>query len=272
MEEIKRRKGIGIIIPSFQPKDYIKKCLDSLNFQTFDKNKFKVYVILNGEKGEYYRYLNKLSQTVSINIQIMHTFKKGVSHARNLGIEANEYEYILFLDDDDFLSKNFLKDIYEYRKSDGIVFSNTINLNFKGEKENGYLETDFLKNYKNKNINLFNSRKQFSNSCGKLISSKIIANIRYKENLSIGEDSLFMSMFSNKIKTLCYSDKEIIYFRNIRNDSASQSKVTVKKIKNDIFLIFYYTILIFKGYKTFFILSRILGTIKRNLKFIKVKK
>lgn len=135
MEEIEKKRGIGIIIPSFRPQDYIKKCLDSLNFQTFDKNKFKVYMILNGEKEGYYKYLKILSQNLNLNIEIIHTFKKGVSHARNLGLDMNEYEYILFLDDDDFLSKNFLEDIYKYKKKDGIVFSNTISLTPEGKKK-----------------------------------------------------------------------------------------------------------------------------------------
>lgn len=271
MEKTKK-DGIGIIIPSYKPKNYIEKCLESLELQTFDKKNFKVYIILNGEKEVYFNYLKKVTKKFTFNLELIHIAKKGVSYARNLGIALNEYKYILFIDDDDFISKNFLKDIYIYRQENGIVFSNTISLNSEKGFELDYLGVDFLKNYKKDNISLLNSRKQLSNSCGKLISSKIILNIRYKENLSIGEDSLFMAMLSKNIRSIIYSSKEIIYYRNIRNDSCSRTKITFKKIKNDVYLIAYYLILLLKRYNKIFILSRILGTIKRNLILIKGEK
>lgn len=81
-----------------------------------------------------------------------------------------------------------------------------------------------------------------------------------------------MSILSKNIKTIVYSDKKIIYFRNIRNTSCSRSKMTTKRIKNDIFLMLCYSSMLFKGYQKIFILTRILGTIKRNFKLIRIKR
>lgn len=266
MGEIKREEGIGIIIPSFKPQKYIEKCLDSLNKQTLDKEKFKVYIILNGPKEYFWDYLSRTLKTMDINIELVYIQECGVSKARNTGIMLNEFEYILFLDDDDFLSSNFLQDIFNYRKLDSIVFSNTISIDFQGNEKRDYLSNDFLNNYTKKNLGLLASRKQLSNSCGKLIPMDIVQKIRYKEDIFIGEDSLFMAMLSKNFKKTIYSNLSIIYYRTVRENSISRSNLTIKKIKNDIILAKYYLILLLKGYNFLFVITRVLATVKRNIK------
>ena len=42
--------GLTVIIPTYIPKDYLWDCLDSIEKQSLDKDKFQVIIVLNGEK------------------------------------------------------------------------------------------------------------------------------------------------------------------------------------------------------------------------------
>ena len=46
--------GLTVIIPTYIPKDYLWDCLDSIEKQSLDKDKFQVIIVLNGEKEPYW--------------------------------------------------------------------------------------------------------------------------------------------------------------------------------------------------------------------------
>lgn len=263
MGEIKK-KEISIIIPTYEPQEYLEQCLLSLLNQTLSIDKYEILIILNGKKEPYYSKLKKLYKENS-SIKIFYTEKKGVSNARNLGISLTDTDYIIFVDDDDFVSKHFLKGLYEKKALDRVVFSNTLVFQNNKKVTLDYLGRHF-KN-KNKNIkqkNLFYHRKQFSNSCGKLFPKKIIK-CQFDNRFSKGEDSLFMAELSFYIKDISYSSKKSIYYRRIRNESASRkSEAKSCAIKRKIQLIVCYIKLLlqFKKNKAF-IFSRIIAQIRK---------
>ena len=99
----------SVIIPVYNTKKYIKKCIDSvLNQKTI--NKIEI-IIINDSSNDG---SEKIIQSYKNNniIKIINNKKNlGVGISRNNGIEAATGEYILFLDSDDCLYKNSLKNI-----------------------------------------------------------------------------------------------------------------------------------------------------------------
>lgn len=257
------KSEITVIIPTYKPQKYIEDCIDSLLKQTLCKGKYDVLIVINGEKEPYFSNLKERYKDYSF-IKIIYTPEKGVSNARNIGILESENDYLVFVDDDDFVSKHFLKSLYDRRIKNGIVVSNTLTID-----ENNKIGVDYLgKHFKNRKVNekkknLIFHRQQLSTSWGKLISKQIISK-KFNTFFKIGEDALFMCENSEKIEKIEYANSKCIYYRRIRRDSVTrkkEKKLIILKRKKD--LILKYFRLVFKLKKNkLFILSRILAQLK----------
>lgn len=97
---------ISVIIPAYNYGNFIGDCLDSVLAQTF-KN-WECIVVDNGSTDNtsslVKNYINKDSR-----IKYHYTDQKGVSLARNIGVDLSEGSYILPLDADDKIAESYLE-------------------------------------------------------------------------------------------------------------------------------------------------------------------
>ena len=107
---------VSIIIPFNNGNKYLKKCLQSLCGLNY--NDFEVILVddYSGDNSEEIakNYSNKL------NIKYYYVAKEtiGVGNARNLGIQKASEKYIMFVDVDDTIEANLLKDFQQYIEKD----------------------------------------------------------------------------------------------------------------------------------------------------------
>lgn len=113
---------ITIIIPVYKKEKYLKKCLENIKHQSY--NNWKVIVVNDGSDMPH--KIDEIAKsTLGAKCRVIHQVNKGVSNARNTGIKSANTEYIMTLDPDDLLHKNYLSKImliFEKNNSD-IVFS-----------------------------------------------------------------------------------------------------------------------------------------------------
>lgn len=261
---------IDIIIPTFQPGEYISECLKSLENQTLQKEMFRVFIILNGDKEPYFSNINKLLEELKINSYLIYTVKKGVSHARNLGLDkVLSRNFVAFIDDDDFISPKYLESLLNSMQdvhTDSIVCSDVRTLDDKNTIGLDYISRAYKKGISHPHKNsVFERRKFLSSSCCKLIPAEIIGKRRFDTDIKRGEDSLFMASISDKIKHINLSDSDAIYYRRLRIGSASRSKELVSKrvLRKSKLTIKYITQYCkhFRRYNLWFFLSRIAAVI-----------
>jgi len=102
MENIK----VTIIIPSYNKSRFIEETINSVLNQTY-KN-FEVFIIDDASSDDTHNILNKYKFDSRIKIFI-NDENKGANFCRNMGINMASGDYIIFLDADDILSQNCLK-------------------------------------------------------------------------------------------------------------------------------------------------------------------
>jgi glycosyltransferase involved in cell wall biosynthesis len=260
--------AISIIIPTYRPEKYIYDCLFSVRNQTFSKELFEVLIILNGEKEPYYTDISGFvdKELAECQVHLIYSFARGVSNARNIGIEESKGKYLTFIDDDDIISEKYLQAMYDIAEKNIMplsyltAFKDTIM-----DVINDYITNTYEKNI-NKKICILNTRSYFSTSCGKLIDRNIIGNERFNIELQNGEDSLFMFSVSDKIKQLRFTGKDCIYYRRLRKNSLSLRNRSLSNRTNNFFVLFFaYTVIYFKKpfkYNFLFYISRILAYFK----------
>lgn len=113
---------ISIVIPFFNVNiEMFTNCLNSTLSQSY--RSFEIIIVNDGSEQKYYDYLESLKKRDD-RIRIIHKENGGVSSARNCGTEAAKGDFITYVDADDILHVDFLKqaiEIIEKNNADFVI-------------------------------------------------------------------------------------------------------------------------------------------------------
>lgn len=98
---------LSIIIPAYNAVKYLRRCVESLACQNLSIDCYEAIVINDGSTDNTESLLDDLCSEFSF-LKYVTTINRGLSCARNLGIEEATGEFLFFLDADDSLSENTL--------------------------------------------------------------------------------------------------------------------------------------------------------------------
>lgn len=99
-------KKVSVIIPVYNSEKYISKCLDSVLNQTYQN--VEIIVINDGSKDNSIKILKEYEKKYE-NIILIDKKNEGVSKTRNLGINKATGDYIMFIDNDDFIDEDYIE-------------------------------------------------------------------------------------------------------------------------------------------------------------------
>ena len=216
---------ISVVLPVYNVANYLRKCLDSLVNQTFKD--FEVICVNDGSTDLSLGILEGYALSDS-RFKIISQENKGLSGARNTGIQHVRGEYVLFVDSDDWLEENALEELYNHVNgfdSDITMFKfryyNEDTKEFS-ENQNSKLEiipeslTTSNFNYNDVLDILFKiSHAPFN----KLYKKSFLDKCSFPEGLIYEDLYFFYTVFLNAKKTSVV--KEILYNYRIRDDSIS---------------------------------------------------
>jgi len=121
---------ISIIITNWNGKKWLKKCLDSFKKQTY-KN-YEIIFVDNASTDDSLEFVKKKYPLVKI---IKNKENYGFSRGNNMGIKNSSGELILLLNNDTWVEKNFLEQLYlQYIKLDIDVLSAHESAYFKSKE------------------------------------------------------------------------------------------------------------------------------------------
>jgi glycosyltransferase involved in cell wall biosynthesis len=102
---------VSVIIPVYNTEPYLKRCLDSVCNQTLKD--IEIICVNDGSTDNSLEILQGYEK-VDGRIKVVDFERnKGVSIARNTGIDAAQGEYIGFVDSDDYIDLDFYEKLYE---------------------------------------------------------------------------------------------------------------------------------------------------------------
>lgn len=206
----------SIIIPVYNRENTITICVEGiLNTKYKD---FEVILVDDGSRDNSLRICNELANKYP-NVKCYTQKNGGVSSARNRGIKEANGRWIMFADSDDTFFPNSLFDIEQIidEKNDIIVFKHgKCKYTKSGLKFNKNNDLSLIERIEgNDNIIkwLFTDYDPYHNPiysiCGKIFRSEIIKNnnIKFKENVSLGEDQIFVCDYLQYVTSFLYIDK-----------------------------------------------------------------
>lgn len=95
----------SIIIPTYNRKQQLINCINSIINTTYPKNNFEVIIVNDNSTDDTEEYLKKITQR---NISYYNNIGKGPALARNLGAKMAKGMYLIFIDDDCTIDDNYL--------------------------------------------------------------------------------------------------------------------------------------------------------------------
>jgi len=108
------QKKLSVVIPVYNGEKYIRRCIDSvLHQKDFDAKWLDIILINDGSTDKSFDILIDYETKYPNTIRVYDQVNAGVSSTRNKGIELATGTYLTFIDQDDFIDKDFCKVMYD---------------------------------------------------------------------------------------------------------------------------------------------------------------
>ena len=216
---------VSVIIPVYNAKDYLGRCLDSVINQTLKD--IEIICINDCSKDNSLEILKEYSSKDKRIKLINHKTNKGESAARNTGLDNAKGEYIAFLDNDDTIDSNFYEKLYKKATETNadIVKGEVKYINYDNTITYGNINEEYKKT-KNKMTFVLNWW------CA-IYKRELIFdnNIRLLEGCILGGDSLFLNEAIINAKNFQIVDN--VYYNYYRREDSGDSKIlSFEKMKS----------------------------------------
>ncbi len=225
------RNKVSIIIPIYNVEEYISKCIDSVLAQVISP--YEIILIDDGSTDHTYNICESYEKKYN-NIKLISQENQGVAAARNRGIEEANGDWILFIDSDDIINENLLKDFLPFLKSDfdiGLfgfkyfknqpnkdeIDSNAFHFLTKSDLD-GLIPALFNRDLKQ----VFNREKIKIASPCRFYRRKLLIdeNIRFPVGIKTGEDAVFNLYVLKNATNAIYNESPYYLYRK-RDESVT---------------------------------------------------
>ena len=212
---------VSIIVPVYNTKEYLEKCLDSLINQTLKD--IEIIVVNDGSTDDSQSIIDKYLKK---DKRIKSIIKKngGLGDARNYGINEASGEYIGFVDSDDYVELTMFEKLYNKAKKEN---SDIVECNLYWVYPNETrLDTANYYNYK-KDI-MYNIRVMV---CNKIFKRDVISkqNILFPVGIRY-EDIVFTYKLLPYVKTISYIDEAFYYYIQRGSSLSNEQNSKVRDI------------------------------------------
>lgn len=217
---------ISIIIPVYNVKLYLEKCLKSVVSQSYQN--IEILLIDDGSNDGSEILCEQIASSDN-RIKVMHKKNGGLSDARNVGIENANGKYITFVDSDDDIEKEYIEYLYDLIKENNTkmsiasytVVSNGKKINLgKGHTKKNMTTIECLDNML--------CEKGFSISvCAKLYDIELFNDVKFPVG-RLNEDNGTTYKLILQCNKIAYGNKSIYNYYK-RSNSITTSQFNIKK-------------------------------------------
>lgn len=213
---------VSVIVPVYNVEKYIAKCIESIISQTYAN--IEIILINDGSMDKSGKICKKYALQDS-RIKVVDDTNHGVSHARNEGIKLAKGKYIVFIDSDDRVDKEYIQSLIEptyIQEYDLVICSFREIFEYSNKTFCHVMSEEEKENLTGKlNIDYKILEKFLGIPWLKLYRTDIIKkyNITFPEDLKIAEDQIFNYAYLEHVKKYYFINKTL-YNYNHRNDNS----------------------------------------------------
>ena len=224
---------VSIIVPIYKVEKYLPTCIDSIISQTY-KN-IEILLIDDGSPDNCGRICDEYAVKDN-RIRVFHEENKGVSVARNIGLNNANGEWISFIDPDDYIDNDFIEYLVSIMHSTGadISYCGYRYIDEEGtilHREKKDSSTNPIQTFTSEEslINLFRKKNDFANYIWNGLFKKSITH-HFIEGKRTGQDQDFtiQCLINAKLIARGYKSK----YNHILRFTGASSIVLKERMKN----------------------------------------
>lgn len=216
---------IAVIVPVFNTREYLSACLDSLKNQTYEDLEI---ILINDGSTDGSASICDEAAAADARIRVLHQKNRGLSAARNMGIETSKSEYITFVDSDDWLHPKFMTALCQLMEDESVDV--TICRLMRTDAGTAVIGDEWSRAFGMTEGLQFMDRHLpglITVSCGKLYRRGLFEGIRFPEG-RFHEDEFTTYKLLFRANRIGITNR-FMYFHRIRPDSITQAKRTHKR-------------------------------------------
>ncbi|MDT1914587.1 poly(ribitol-phosphate) beta-N-acetylglucosaminyltransferase [Staphylococcus aureus] len=214
----------SVIVPTYNSEKYITELLNSLAKQDFPKTEFEVVVVDDCSTDQTLQIVEKYRNKLNLKVSQLETNSGGPGKPRNVALKQAEGEFVLFVDSDDYINKETLKDAAAFIDEH---HSDVLLIKMKGVNGRGVPQSMFKETAPE--VTLLNSRIIYTLSPAKIYRTALLKDndIYFPEELKSAEDQLFtMKAYLNANRISVLSDKAYYYATKREGEHMSSAYVS----------------------------------------------
>ena len=215
---------VSVIVPVYNTENKLKKCINSVTNSSYTN--LEIIIVDDGSEEKTALLCNQLKQQDK-RIKVIHQKNKGVSCARNKGIDIAKGEYMYFLDSDDWAEPTMLEDMYNLAKRDQaqlVVAGFYIDTYYEKDKylTDNYVVEDAVypdkKSFRKNAYKLFDKNLLYT-PWNKLYESKYILENNLRFPTTLWDDFPFNISIVRNVERVTVTSKQYYHFLRARAES-----------------------------------------------------
>lgn len=211
---------ICVIVPVYNTEPYLRKCLDSIIVQTYEN--LEILIIDDGSTDKSGRICDEY--TKDARVKVFHTENRGLSAARNKGLDEANGDWIGFVDSDDWIDPDMYEILLQIAKKTGAdIVECGVYEEYPGETKNKEKKSKKLTG--SKAVEALLREELSDNVWNKLWRRQCFTNMRFPEN-RLFED--IVTTYRIFLKVECVQSIEECKYHYLQRKTAYQDHIARK--------------------------------------------
>lgn len=228
---------VSIIVPVYNVEEYLVECVDSILAQTY--RNIEILLIDDGSTDSSGRICDEYALKDS-RIRVIHQENAGLSAARNTGLVSMTGSYVIFVDSDDCLEKQFVALLHEQAKTYNADIAVTDYYRYDAQTGMFYFgmtgQEVCIMDFGGYMDKVFSSATSFVTAWGKLFSTKLFFGshtVAFPDG-HLAEDKFVTYLLALKAKRIVYIPGANYHYRLRENSITKNSQSLLRLVEDDI--------------------------------------
>jgi len=216
---------VSVIVPAYNREKYLRRCIGSILNQTFTD--FELVIVDDCSTDNSFEiYGDYGSRDPRVKI-IRNGENLGASLARKVGLDGSSGKYISFVDSDDYVGPDFLRDMHDVIVKGHDYVRTDFNMYRMGNTEYTYIRypgftNDFYDDFEN-------ITRGFCTLCNSLVTRELYDRVRFPE-FGYVEDLVITTQLRIKAENKIHIETSS-YYNTFNEDSIFKGRMTWEKLQ-----------------------------------------
>lgn len=213
---------ISVMIPVYNAKDHIGKCIESLLKQTYTN--IQIVIVNDGSKDESPLICEEYAKKDK-RIKLINQPNGGEGAARNTGLREADGKYLCFVDADDYVKEDFVENFYNLQKKYNAGLSICGFTELKGQEVLNETKGNIENMNREEAMEKLLKEDSFKGYVwNKMFDMDIIRehNLQFDVTLAVWTDVLFVFDYMLHIDTVAFNPEPKYYYIYVENSASHE--------------------------------------------------